>query len=192
MKDITETLDCNPQGLTGKLCGSGSTCESTTFIQFCSTEIICPHEYRATLAVKLYGVQAALLSALGNPFENISQSMSSINNGTHNILVLSMGQASIGFLPAMIWTGMFVVCFVYTTMVVWSLAFRVPIISMLCLALLYCLSLLVATVSGFNVLLCGTFRMSGILFAFLGVLAFVILLLVSVMLVLFASWRRTN
>ena len=61
-------------------------------------EIICPQEHRAALAVKLYGVQAALLSALGNPFENLSQSKSS-----------SLWQASGGFLPAMIWTGMFTV-----------------------------------------------------------------------------------
>ncbi|KAG4992559.1 hypothetical protein JHK87_026016 [Glycine soja] len=146
-------------------------------------------EHRAALAVKLYGVQAALLSALGNPFENLSQSKSS-----------SLWQASGGFLPAMIWTGMFprpcrvrcpcrcfiAVSFVYTVIVVWSLAFRVPIISMLCLSLLYCLYVLVAA-AGFDVT-CGMFRMSGILFASLGVLGFVLLLLVVVMMVLFASW----
>ena len=74
----------------------------------------------------------------------------------------------------------------YTVIVVWSLAFRVPIISMLCLSLLYCLSVLVAA-AGFDVT-CGMFRMSGILFASLGVLGFVLLLLVVVMMVLFASW----
>ncbi|RZB53211.1 hypothetical protein D0Y65_049296 [Glycine soja] len=141
-------------------------------------------EHRAALAVKLYGVQAALLSALGNPFENLSQSISSRNSSQ----ILSLSKASTGFLPAILWTGMFIVSFVYTLIVVWSLAFRVPIISMLCLSLLYCLSVLVAAASGFDVM-CGTFRMSGILFASLGVLGFVMLLLVVVLLVLFASWR---
>lgn len=186
IKDTCKTLERGSQGLTKNDSHiSASTCE--TFIQFCSTEIICPQEHRAALAVKLYGVQAALLSALGNPFENLSQSTSSTN--TSQILTLSLWQGSTRFLPAMIWSGMFIVSFVYTVMVVWSLAFRVPIVSMLCIALLYCLSVLVAAASEFDVM-CGTFRMSGILFASLGVLGFVLLLLVLVMLVLFASWRR--
>ncbi|CAJ1825492.1 unnamed protein product [Sphenostylis stenocarpa] len=167
---------------------SASMCK--TFLQFCSTEIICPQEHRAALAVKLYGVQAALLSALGNPFENISKStISSTNNS--KTLTLSLWQASSGLLPAILWSGMFVVSFVYTVVVVWSLAFRVPIISMLCIALLYCLSLLAAAASGFDVT-CGIFRMSGILFACLGFLGFALLLLVLLLLVLFASWRCTK
>lgn len=157
-------------------------------MQFCSTEIICPQEHRAALAVKMYGVQAALLSALGNPVENLSQS---ITSNSSQILTLSLWKGSTRFVPAMIWSGMFILSFVYTVMVVWSLAFRVPIILMLCLALLYCLSVLVAAASGFDVM-CGTFRMSGILFASLGVLGFVLLLIVLVMMVLFASWRRTK
>ncbi|RDX79047.1 hypothetical protein CR513_40580, partial [Mucuna pruriens] len=188
IKDTCKTLEGGGEGLTkNDLQRSGSICEA--FIQFCSTEIICPQEHRAALAVKLYGVQAALLSALGNPFENLSQPISSTNSS--QILIPSLWKASTVFLPAMIWTGMFIVSFVYTVIVVWSLAFRVPIISMLCLALLYCLSVLVAAASGFDVM-CGTFRISGILFASLGVLGFVVLLLVLVMLVLFASWRCTK
>ncbi|GAU23460.1 hypothetical protein TSUD_331580 [Trifolium subterraneum] len=66
--------------------------------------IICPQEDRSALAIKLYGIQAALLSALGNPFESLSQSMSSKNSS--QILVVSLGKAFTGFLPAMIWTGM--------------------------------------------------------------------------------------
>ncbi|KAL2330103.1 hypothetical protein Fmac_017684 [Flemingia macrophylla] len=190
MKDTCKTLERGGQGilLTKRVSDRGaSTCD--TFMHFCSREIICPQEHRAALAVKLYGVQAALLSALGNPFENLSQSISPRNST--QISRLSLGQASIGFLPAMIWTGMFIVSFVYTVMVVWSLAFKVPIISMMCLAVLYSLSLLVAAVSGFDVM-CGTFRMSGVLFASLGVIGFVMILLVLVMLMLFASWRSTK
>ncbi|XP_027188087.1 uncharacterized protein [Cicer arietinum] len=68
VKDTIETSDCNQQQrLTENLHGS---CKS--FIRFCSTQIICPQEDRSALAVKLYGVQAALLSSLGNPFENIN------------------------------------------------------------------------------------------------------------------------
>ncbi|TKY65288.1 copine protein [Spatholobus suberectus] len=185
IKDMHETLERGQGSTKNDFHRSASICKA--FIQFCSTEIICPQEHRAALAVKLYGVQAALLSALGNPFEKLSQSTSSRNSSQ----MLSLGQASTGFLPAMLWTGMFIVSFVYTVLVVWSLAFRVPIISMLCLALLYCLSVLVASASGFDVM-CGTVRMSGILFASLGVLGFVVLLLVLVMLVLFASWRGTK
>ncbi|KHN40532.1 uncharacterized protein LOC114394624 isoform X1 [Glycine soja] len=182
IKEMRKTLERRGQGLTKN--DSVSVSIRETFIQFCSTKIICPQEHRAALAVKLYGVQAALLSALGNPFENLSQSISSRNSSQ----ILSLSKASTGFLPAILWTGMFIVSFVYTLIVVWSLAFRVPIISMLCLSLLYCLSVLVAAASGFDVM-CGTFRMSGILFASLGVLGFVMLLLVVVLLVLFASWR---
>lgn len=107
------------------------------------------------------------------------------------LVVVSLGKAFTGFLPAMIWTGMITVSYFYTVMVVWSLAFRVPIISMLCLSLLYCLSVLVAATSGFNVIW-GTFRINGVLFASLGVLSFVMILLVLVMLVLFTCWRRIN
>jgi len=177
---MRKTVERRGQGLTKN--DSVSVSIRETFIQFCSTKIICPQEHRAALAVKLYGVQAALLSALGNPFENLSQSISSRNSSQ----ILSLSKASTGFLPAILWTGMFIVSFVYTLIVVWSLAFRVPIISMLCLSLLYCLSVLVAA-AGFDVT-CGMFRMSGILFASLGVLGFVLLLLVVVMMVLFASW----
>lgn len=175
------------QVLTKELHKNAFTCKA--FIQFCSTEIICPQEHRAALAVKLYGVQAALLSALGNPFDMLSKSISSNNNPL--IVLLNLGQASTRFLPAMIWTGMFILSFVYTTTVVWSLPFRVPIISMLCLAMLYSLTVLVSTASGFNII-CGTFRMHGILFASLGVFGFVLLLVVVVLLVLFASWRCTK
>ena len=45
-----------------------------------------------------------------------------------------------------------------------------------------------AVASGFNVI-CGTFRMHGILFASLRVVGFVMVLVGLVMLVLFASWR---
>ncbi|KAK7340442.1 hypothetical protein VNO77_21144 [Canavalia gladiata] len=189
IRDTCKTSEHGQQLTKNDLHKSASICEA--FIQFCSAEIICPQEHRAALAVKLYGVQVAMLSALGNPFENLTQSISSINGSHSKLLVLSLGQASAGFLAAMIWTGMFIVTFVYTVMVVWSLAFRVAIISMLCLALLYCLSMLVAAASGFSVM-CGTFRMSGILFASLGVLGFVLLFLVLLMLLLFASWRNTK
>ncbi|CAJ2671376.1 unnamed protein product [Trifolium pratense] len=184
VKDTIQTLDCNQeQRLTEKL---HTSCKG--FIQFCSAQIICPQEDRSALAIKLYGIQAALLSALGNPFENLSQSSS---KNSSQILVVSLGKAFTGFLPAMIWTGMITVSFLYTMMVVWSLNFRVPIISMLCLSLLYCLSVLVAAASGFNVIW-GTFRINGILFASLGVLSFVLILFVLVMFVLFACWQRTN
>jgi hypothetical protein len=179
VKDTIQTLDCNQEQ---RYC-------KAAFIQFCSAQIICPQEERSALAIKLYGIQAALLSALGNPFENLSQSMSSKNSS--QILVVGLGKAFIGFLPAMIWTGMITVSFLYTMMVVWSLNFRVPIIAMLCLSLLYCLSELVAAASGFNVIW-GTFRINGILFASLGVLSFVMILFVLVMFVLFACWQRTN
>ena len=182
LKDTNETSD-HGQGLTKIFHKSDLTYKA--FIQFCSTEIICPQEHRAALAVKLYGVQVALLSALGSPYDNLSQS--TISNSSSKI-PLSLGQASARFLPAMIWTGMFIASFVYTVLVVWSLAFRVPIISMLCLSLLYSLSLLVAAASGFNVI-CGTFRMHGILFASLGIVGFVMILVGLVMLVLFTSWR---
>ncbi|KAK7295262.1 hypothetical protein RJT34_18168 [Clitoria ternatea] len=187
IKDTHTSLEHGQELTKKEIHRSASTSEG--FIKFCSKEIICPQEHRAALAVKLYGVQAAMLSALGNPFANISQSISPRNSS--QILPLSLWQASTGLLPATIWTGMFIVSFVYTVMVVWSLAFGVPIISMLCLALLYSLSVLVAAASGFNVM-CGTFSMSGILFASLGVLGFVLLLLVLVMLVLFASWQCTK
>ncbi|KAK2363401.1 hypothetical protein QL285_088390 [Trifolium repens] len=178
VKDTIQTLDRYQEQRSCK-----------AFIQFCSAQIICPQEDRSALAIKLYGIQAALLSALGNPFENLSQSMSSKNSS--QILVVGLGKAFIGFLPAMIWTGMITVSFLYTMMVVWCLSFRVPIIAMLCLSLLYCLSVLVAAASGFNVIW-GTFRINGILFASLGVLSFVMILFVLVMFVLFACWQRTN
>jgi hypothetical protein len=185
VKDTIQTSNCNQeQGLKQKLYTS-----SKAFIQFCSAEIICPQEDRSALAIKLYGIQAALLSGLGNPFENLSQSMTS--RSSSQILAVSLGKAFNGFLPAMLWTGMITVSFFYTVMVVWSLAFRVPIISMLCLSLLYCLSVLVAAASGFNVVW-GTFKINGILFASLGVLSFVMILFVFVMFVLFACWRRTE
>ncbi|WJX83936.1 hypothetical protein P8452_66559 [Trifolium repens] len=93
VKDTIQTLDCYQEQRSCK-----------AFIQFCSAQIICPQEERSALAIKLYGIQAALLSALGNPFENLSQSMSSKNSS--QILVVGLGKAFIGFLPAMIWTGM--------------------------------------------------------------------------------------
>lgn len=189
IKNIRKTSQHGGQGLT-RNDSHVSASMSKAFIQFCSTEIICPQEHRAALAVKLYGVQAALLSALGNPFGNISQSIASSTN-ISKTPTLSLWQASCGFLPAIVWSGMFIVSFVYTIVVVWSLAFRVPIISMLCIALLYCLSVLVAAASAFNVT-CGTFRMSGILFACLGVLGFALILLLLLLLVMFASWRCTK
>ncbi|XP_058748557.1 uncharacterized protein LOC131621532 [Vicia villosa] len=185
VKDTIQTSGCNQeQGLTQKF---HAFCKA--FIQFCLEEIICPQEDRAALAIKLYGIQAALLSALGNPFENLSQTMASRN--TSQIHLVSSEKAFIGFLPAMIWSGMITLSFLYTVMVVWSLSYRVPIISMLCLCLLYCFSVLVAAASGFNVIY-GTFRISGILFASLGVLTFIIVLFVLIMLVLFVCWRRTD
>ncbi|XP_020204337.1 uncharacterized protein LOC109789717 isoform X2 [Cajanus cajan] len=192
IKDTCKTLERGGQGiiLTKNVSHRSASTSDSTFIHFCSREMICPQEHRAALAVKLYGVQVALLSGLGNPLQNLSQSISPGNSS--KILTVSLGKASTGFLPAMIWTGMFIVSFVYTVMVVWSLAFRVPIISMLCIALLYSLSVMVAAASGFDVMLCGTFRMSGVLFASLGVSGFVMILLVLVMLVLFASWRSTK
>ncbi|ESW11654.1 hypothetical protein PHAVU_008G048600 [Phaseolus vulgaris] len=189
VKNICKTSQRGGQGLT-RNDSHVSASMSKAFKQFCSTEIICPQEHRAALAVKLYGVQAALLSALGNPFENISKSTISLAN-ISQAPTLSMWQASNGFLPALVWSGMFITSFVYTIVVVRSLPFRVPIISMLCIALLYSLSVLVAAASGFNVT-CGTFRMSGILFACLGVLGFALILLVLLLLVMFASWRCTK
>ncbi|XP_027927324.1 uncharacterized protein LOC114184240 isoform X2 [Vigna unguiculata] len=184
IKNICKTSQRGGLGLTkNDSHTSASMCKA--FIQFCSTEIICPQEHRAALAVKLYGVQVALLSGLGNPFQNISQSITSSTN-ISKTPILSLWQASSGFLPAIIWSGMFIVSFLYTIVVVWSLAFRVPIISMLCIALLYSLSVLVAAASGFDVA-CGTFRLSGILFACLGVLGFALILLILLLLVLFAS-----
>ncbi|CAL5193512.1 unnamed protein product [Lathyrus oleraceus] len=183
LKDTIHTSDCNQeQQLSQKL---HTSCK--TFTQYCSTEIICPQEDRSALAIKLYGIQAALLSALGNPFENLSQSMTSRNNSQSH--VVSLEKAFTGFLPAMIWSGMITVSFLYTVMVVWSLNYRVPIISMLCLYLLYCFSVLVAAASGFDVI-CGAFRISGILFASIGVLSFIIILFVFIMLLLFVCWRR--
>ncbi|XP_028212069.1 uncharacterized protein LOC114394624 isoform X2 [Glycine soja] len=102
IKEMRKTLERRGQGLTKN--DSVSVSIRETFIQFCSTKIICPQEHRAALAVKLYGVQAALLSALGNPFENLSQSISSRNSSQ----ILSLSKASTGFLPAILWTGMFI------------------------------------------------------------------------------------
>ncbi|XLU99714.1 hypothetical protein S245_014054 [Arachis hypogaea] len=181
LKDTSQISD-RGQGLTKKVQQTDST--RKTFMQFCSAEIICPPEHRAALAVKLLGVQAALLSCLGSPFENLSQFASTRNNSK---IPLSLFQASTRFLPATIWTGMFIVSFAYTVMVAWSLGFRVPIISMLCLSLLYSLSVLVAAASGFSVI-CGTFRIHGTLFTCLGVLGFVMVLVGLVMLILFYSW----
>ncbi|KAK7374441.1 hypothetical protein VNO80_07871 [Phaseolus coccineus] len=189
IKNISKTSQRGGQGLT-RNDSHVSASMSKAFVKFCSTEIICPQEHRAALAVKLYGVQAALLSALGNPFENISKSTISLANISQTP-TLSLLQASNGFLPAIVWSGMFIMSFVYTIVVVWSLPVRVPIISMLCIALLYSLSVLVAAASGFNVT-CGTFRMSGILFACLGVLGFALILLILILLVMFASWRCTK
>ncbi|QHO20303.1 uncharacterized protein DS421_11g336800 [Arachis hypogaea] len=53
-----------------------------TFMQFCSAEIIYPPEHPAVLAVKLLGVQAALLTCLGSPFKNLSRFSSSRNSKT--------------------------------------------------------------------------------------------------------------
>ncbi|XP_058748572.1 uncharacterized protein LOC131621547 [Vicia villosa] len=172
------------QGLRQKL---HTSCRA--FIQYCSAEILCPQEDRSALAVKLYGIHAALLSALGNPFENLSKSITSRN--TSQMHVVSSEKAFIGFLPAMIWSGMITVSFLYSVMVVWSLNYRVPTISMLCLSLLYCFSVLVAAASGVDVI-CGAFRINGILFASLGVLTFVTILFVLVMFLLFVCWLRTN
>ncbi|MED6192411.1 hypothetical protein PIB30_009771 [Stylosanthes scabra] len=185
LKDLTRISD-RSQGLTKNL--QETDFSRKTFMQFCSEEIICPPELRAALAVKLLGVQAALLSCLGSPFENLSQFASS---GNSSKIPLSLFQAYTRFLPAMIWTGMFIVSFAYTVMVAWSLGFRVPIISMLCLSLLYSLSLLVAAASGFSIIY-GTFRIHGTLFTCLGVLGFVMFLVGLVMLILFCSWLYKN
>ncbi|KAL4371037.1 hypothetical protein AHAS_Ahas06G0125700 [Arachis hypogaea] len=181
LKDTSRILD-RGKGLTKNVQQTDST--RKTFMQFCSAEIICPPEYQAALTVRLLGVQAALLSCLGSPFKNLMQFASTRNNSK---LPLSLFQASTRFLPATIWTGMFIVSFAYTVMVAWSLGFRVPIISMLCLSLLYSLSVLVAAASGFSVI-CGTFRIHSTLFTCLGVLGFVMVFVGLVMLVLFYSW----
>ncbi|TKY61442.1 Histone H2B.1 [Spatholobus suberectus] len=177
--DTCKTLERGGQGSKNDFHRSAS-----IFIQFCFTQIICPREHRAALANILCGVLGILVSALGNPFDKLSQSISS-GNGSQ---MLSLGQASAKFLPGIIFIVIFIVSCVYTVTVAWSLPFRVPFLSMLCLALLYCLSVLVAAAMGFHVM-CGTFRMTGISFASLGVLGILLLLFVLVMLVLFASWR---
>ncbi|KAL1334031.1 hypothetical protein AAHE18_11G147000 [Arachis hypogaea] len=156
-----------------------------TFMQFCSAEIIYPPEHPAVLAVKLLGVQAALLTCLGSPFKNLPL-LAPLNPSLSKIQ-LSLFQASTKFLPAMIWTGMFIVSFANIVMVAWSLGFRMPIISMLCLLLLYSLSVLVAAASEFSVI-CDTFRIYGTLFTCLGVFGFVMVLVGLVMLVLLYSW----
>ncbi|KHN11548.1 hypothetical protein glysoja_006001 [Glycine soja] len=127
-------------------------------------------EHRAALAVKLYGVQAALLSALGNPFENLSQSKSSI--------------------PYRVWCPTLIRVSVRHRHNTHTTFYILDITGVYMLASVSCpvfVSVSVLHSTGFDVT-CGMFRMSGILFASLGVLGFVLLLLVVVMMVLFASW----
>lgn len=177
-----EALDFD-QGLTKRVCKSASLWKA--FIKFCSSEMF-PKGPCPVLAFISSMIQFKLFFTLGHAdaYENL------LRNDT---ILLSLGQASTQLLPAILWNVMFIVSFVYAfvfTVPMVPSASRVPVILMLCLFHLCGLWMWVAEASTSIVICCGSFKMNGILFASLGVLDFILLSLVLVMLVLFASWRK--
>ncbi|TKY49982.1 hypothetical protein E2542_SST27433 [Spatholobus suberectus] len=136
--------------------------ESKSFLEFILSRIIhcTPERDRGTLYAALYGVQFGQVWALDNPFDKLSH-FTSTGKGTEELL-LSFGQAHSMFLPPIIWSAMFCLNITCTSMLAWSLPYRVPLVSMLGLSLVDYFLALEGAMSGFNVLL-GSTKMSGLM-----------------------------
>ncbi|KAK7350470.1 hypothetical protein VNO77_09150 [Canavalia gladiata] len=187
MMEFRQSLSpCHVININGENEAMKLTNKCSTFLEFCSRAIIhSTPELRGTLLVTLYGVQLGQLWALGNPFDMLSQSTST-SKDPHKQL-LSLGQAFSMSLPAIIWSAMFFLNFAYTTILAWSLPFRVPIVSMQLISLVYYF-LATSKMLAFSVLW-GSVKMPGLLFAFGGAFSFVLLTTFLIFGVLCILWR---
>ncbi|KAI4354665.1 hypothetical protein L6164_003512 [Bauhinia variegata] len=150
-------------------------------LRFISSTMACSTKLRNIMLVLLFEALLGQLVAVGSPFDLQLK-------GTDTNIVLSFGQASFQLLPMIIWTAMFMLILVYTTILIWPLPVRVLMISVLLLAPLYYFSVLRCTLSGLQVLICGHNEVPGFLFATFASLAIAFLLGCLLMLAAFASW----